>query len=29
MDDQSHFIRTFKRIRRQTPAQYRRTHFSA
>ena len=27
--DQSHFIRTFKRIRRQTPAQYRRTHFSA
>jgi AraC-like DNA-binding protein len=27
--DQSHFIRTFKRIRRQTPAQYRRAHFSA
>ena len=25
--DQSHFIRTFKRIRRQTPAQYRRAHF--
>ncbi|MBO7686885.1 MAG: helix-turn-helix domain-containing protein, partial [Kiritimatiellae bacterium] len=27
--DQSHFIRTFKRIRRQTPAQYRRAHFTA
>ena len=27
--DQSHFIRTFKRIRRQTPAQYRRAHFKA
>ena len=27
--DQSHFIRTFKRLRRQTPAQYRRAHFSA
>ncbi len=26
--DQSHFIRTFKRIRRQTPAQYRRAHFT-
>ena len=26
--DQSHFIRTFKRLRRQTPAQYRRAHFS-
>ena len=26
--DQSHFIRTFKRLRRQTPAQYRRVHFS-
>ena len=25
--DQSHFIRTFKRLRRQTPAQYRRAHF--
>ena len=27
--DQSHFIRTFKRLRDQTPAQYRRAHFSA
>jgi AraC-like DNA-binding protein len=27
--DQSHFIRTFKRLRRQTPAQYRRAHFTA
>ena len=27
--DQSHFIRTFKRLRHQTPAQYRRAHFSA
>ena len=27
--DQSHFIRTFKRLRRQTPAQYRRAHFLA
>ena len=27
--DQSHFIRTFKRLRRQTPAQYRRAHFPA
>lgn len=27
--DQSHFIRTFKRLRRQTPAHYRRAHFSA
>ena len=26
--DQSHFIRTFKRLRRQTPAQYRRAHFA-
>ncbi|MBO7688986.1 MAG: helix-turn-helix domain-containing protein [Kiritimatiellae bacterium] len=26
--DQSHFIRTFKRLRRQTPAQYRHAHFS-
>ncbi|MDO5317142.1 MAG: AraC family transcriptional regulator [bacterium] len=25
--DQSHFIRTFKRLRKQTPAQYRRAHF--
>ena len=25
--DQSHLIRTFKRLRRQTPAQYRRAHF--
>ena len=24
--DQSHFIRTFKRLRRQTPTQYRRAH---
>ncbi len=29
MDDLSHFIRTFKRLRRQTPAHYRRAHFSA
>lgn len=27
--DQSHFVRTFKRLRRQTPAQYRRAHFKA
>ena len=27
--DQSHFIRTFKHLRRQTPAQYRRAHFLA
>ena len=26
--DQSHFIRTFKRLRRQTPAKYRRAHFA-
>ena len=26
--DQSHFIRTFKRLRRQTPGQYRRAHFA-
>ena len=27
--DQSHIIRTFKRLRRLTPAQYRRAHFTA
>lgn len=27
--DQSHFVRTFKRLRRQTPAHYRRAHFTA
>ena len=26
--DQSHFVKMFKQLRRQTPAQYRRTHFS-